>query len=363
MNRFERIIAALEHRQPDKVPTFILGGDFRFYKQFMDKIGFTPEEMRQYTKDGIMTGAPMCHALALKLGFDADWVTLSAMEHFDPDTRQLVDTFGSLAKIVVNEGTPHAWFNGPFLTTKEKIKAWWDLGRPVDFPTMLMKPAFKIHHTLMNKYDGFTLFVGIPGIYEPLSMSIGLAQFAKFARKEPDFLKEIIERNFTVQERALDRIVKNKMPIVMCGDDYGYNEGLLINGIQWRTFIKPYLKRYVDIVHNGGAKFILHSCGKIEEIFPDFVEIGIDGVQSLQPKLNDLPTLKQKYGDNIALLGTIDDTDLLVNGTPDQVRAEIRKSVDVLGKNGGLIAGGTNFLLDATIENVRAMVEAIHGPK
>jgi len=360
MNKFERIMAVLEHRQPDKIPAFILGGDFRFYNQFMDKIGFTPEEMHQYAKDGIMTGAPMCHALAVKMDFDCDWATFPSMEHFDPETHQIVDTFGERAAIVVNDGVPHAWYNGPFLTSKEKIKAWWDVGHPVDFPTMLMNPSFKIHDVLMKKYDGFTLFVGIPGIYEPLSMGIGLAQLAKFARKEPEFLKEIIERNFTVQEKALDYIVKKKMPIVMCGDDYGYNEGLQINVTQWRTFIKPYLKRYVNIVHGGGAKFILHSCGKIEEIFPDFVEIGIDGVQSLQPKLNDLPALKQKYGEKIALLGTIDDTDLLVNGTPDQVRAEVRKSVEVLGKNGGLIAGGTNFLLDTTIENVQAMVETIH---
>ncbi|HME50951.1 MAG TPA: uroporphyrinogen decarboxylase family protein [Candidatus Lokiarchaeia archaeon] len=362
MNKFERVMTAFEHRKPDVTPAFILGGDFRFYKQFMDKIGFTPEEMHRYAKDGIMTGAPLCHALSVKLGFDCDWVTLTAMEHFDPETQQVVDTFGERAAFVVNDGVPHLWYNGPFLTSKEKIKAWWDEGRPVDFPLMLMNPSFKLHHTLMSKYDGFTVLIGIPGVYEPLSMGIGLAQVAKFARKEPDFLKEILDRNFTVQEKALEYIVKHKIPIVMCGDDYGYNEGLQISLAQWQKFIKPYLKRYVEIVHSGGAKFALHSCGRIGELFPDFVEIGIDGVESLQPKLNDLPALKQKFGDKITFMGAIDDTDLLVNGTPDQVRAEVRKAVDILGKNGGFIPGGTNFLLDTKIENVQAMVEEIHRP-
>jgi len=363
-NKFDRIMTAFEHKQPDKTPAFILGGDFGFYKQFMNKVGFTPEEMRQYAKDGIMTGAPMCHAMAVKLGFDCDWVTFIAMQHFDVESRQLVDTFGSLARVVVSEaGNPHAWYNGPFLKTKESITKWWDMGRPAPFPTLLMDPAFKIQRTLMKKYDGFTLLVGMPGVYEPLHMGIGLAQVAKFARKEPDFLKEILEHNFVVQAKALDYIVKKKAPIIMCGDDYGYNEGLQINGAQWRQFIKPFLKRYVDIVHNGGAKFVLHSCGKIEELFPDFVELGIDGVHALQPKLNDLPALKQKFGDKITMIGTIDDTDLLVNGTPDQVCAAVKSMVETLGKNGGYIPGGTNFLLDATIENVQAMVATIHSTR
>jgi uroporphyrinogen decarboxylase len=190
-----------------------------------------------------------------------------------------------------------------------------------------------------------------------------MAQVAKFSRKDPKFLEEILEKNFEVQGKGLERMMKlgKNLPAVMCGDDWGYNHGLQMPVKFWRQFIKPILKRYVEIVHSYECKFLIHSCGNIGEIFPDLIELGIEGVESLQPTINDLPGLKQKYGDKIALLGTIDDTNLLVNGTKERVWTEVTTMVKTLGKGSGYIPGATNTLLDAKVKNVKTMIEAIQS--
>jgi uroporphyrinogen decarboxylase len=144
----------------------------------------------------------------------------------------------------------------------------------------------------------------------------------------------------------------------MCGDDYGYNKGLQINVKNWRKFIKPKLANYVKIAHDGGAKFILHSCGGIGEIFPDFVEIGIDGVESLKPISNDLAMYREKYPE-ITLVGTIDDSEMLVHESPENVKKSVKESIKLLGKKGGYIPGPTNFLLDQPPENIVALYKSV----
>ncbi|MHA1112530.1 MAG: uroporphyrinogen decarboxylase family protein [Promethearchaeota archaeon] len=362
MSSYERCIAAIEHKQVDRFPTFSLGSDYAFYNTFMNEIGFTPEEVNQYATDGVLTGPPWAHGINLKLGFDADWASISPQAHYDPESKLLLDTFGGSDKVVVNDdGIPHLWYLKPFLTTKEKIKDWWNIGRPKPYTDAMIKPMVQTAQTLIEKYEILSM-IGLPGPYENLHMSIGMAQVAKFCRKDQQFLEEILEKNFEVQGKGLERMMKlGNPPVVMCGDDWGYNHGLQMPVKYWRQFIKPILKRYIEIVRSYDSKFLIHSCGNIGEIFSDLVELGIDGVESLQPAINDLPALKQKYGDKIALLGTIDDTNLLVNGTTEHVWSQVTNSVKVLGKGSGYIPGATNTLLDAKVSNVKTMIEAIQS--
>ncbi|TFG18352.1 MAG: hypothetical protein EU530_09385 [Promethearchaeota archaeon] len=362
MTSYERSIAALEHKPVDRFPVFSLGSDYAFYNEFFNNIGFTPEEVKQFSTDGILTGPPWAHAINIKLGFDADWTSLAGQVHYDPESKQILDTFGGTDKVVVNDdGTPHEWYVRPFLTSKEKIREWWKLGRPKPYMDGMIKPKVKITQTLIDKYEMLSM-IGLPGPWENLHMSIGMGQVAKFCRKDQKFLEEILEKNFEVQGKGLERLMKiGKLPVIMCGDDYGFNHGLHLPVKYWRQFIKPILKRYVEIVHTYDAKFLIHSCGNVGEIMGDFVELGIEGVESLQPTINDLPAYKQKYGDKIALLGTIDDTSLLVNGTTEHVWSEVTNSVKILGKGSGYLPGATNTLLDAKVENVKTMIEAIHS--
>ncbi len=353
----ERVLTTLECKSADRPPALVLGSDFQFAEQFYRRVGFTPEETMQFAKEGLL--AMPWQAISVKLGFDIGWSTCLSAVHFDPERHMIMDTFGELQKLTVKEnGVPHPWYYGPGLTDKAMVERWWGLGRPKRFSSLMLKMAFAPRRTLEKKYN-FVLFVGIPGPFENTVLPLGFGFLARLMRNNPDFLKEFTRRNLEVELDALARIAKYHPPVIMCGDDYGYNEGLQISLPQWQQFVKPRLKEYVTLAHNYGCKFVLHSCGNIAVIFPDLVELGIDGIHSLQPTINDLPALKAKFGDKIALLGTIDDTNLLKNLSPQEVRISIRESLKVLGKGGGYIPGPTNWLLDPKLENLQAMISEI----
>jgi hypothetical protein len=355
----ERVLTTLECKPADRPPAFLLGADFEFVRQFYDKVGFTFDEAKRFLNDGILFTPPLNHAIAVKLGFDIDWFTTPAGIHFDPGRPGLVSTFGEMQAFTVKDtGIPHMWYAGPALTDKDKVQAWWDLGRPERFSSIILRLGEVMRRTLEKKYD-LVMFIGIPGPFENAVLSLGLGFLARLMRKDPGFLKEFTRRNLEVELDALARIAKHHPPVIMCGDDYGYNAGLQISLQQWQEFVKPRLKEYVTVTHNYGSKFVLHSCGNISVIFPDLVEIGVDGIESLQPSLNDLPALKAKFGEKIAFLGTIDDSGLLKTATPEEVRASVRESLRVLGKGGGYCPGPTNFLLDVKIENIQAMIAEI----
>jgi uroporphyrinogen decarboxylase len=357
MNSTDRVLACLNHEEPDRLPVFALGFDYFFCDTFYREIGFTRQEKENYAKDGLFFAPPYNFPIHLKMGVDVGWFSVAGGIHVEEG--QMVDTFGSIQTAIVKDGIPMNWFGGPYLTSETKIKEWWAKDRPKKYGASLFGTLKKKRDILLKNHHGFCLIGGIPGPFELISMPLGFALMSKLMRKKPELVHELMERNWIVSREALRRQLKEGQKIIMCGDDLGMNEGLLLRKEQWQTFIKPTLKKYVDEVHNGGGKFILHSCGKIESLFPDFVGIGIDGVESLKPQLNNLNKLKEKFGKQISFLGCVDDTHLLFEGTQEEVYKTVQNQCKILGKGGGFIPGGTNFIGNIPIANYQAMVRAI----
>ena len=130
-----------------------------------------------------------------------------------------------------------------------------------------------------------------------------------------------------------------KLDMVWYGDDWGTQSELFLPPDVWRRIIKPQNKRIYDCMKERGLIVNQHSCGKIESIFGDMVEIGADIWNPCQP-CNDLARLKREYGDRIAFCGGIDSQFVLARPgiTPDEVRAEVRKRIDEMATGGGYIA-------------------------
>ena len=142
--------------------------------------------------------------------------------------------------------------------------------------------------------------------------------------------------------------------------DYGTQEGLLISIPMWREFAGPYLKRLIDVCHSGGVKFMLHSCGSVRRLIPDFLEIGIDVLDPIQVGARgmDPAELKREFGDRLSFHGAIDIQKTLPFGSPDDVRAEVVERVRTVGAGGGYIIAPTHEIQqDAPTENVLALYE------
>jgi uroporphyrinogen-III decarboxylase len=373
MTALERITEVLEGNIPDRVPSFCLGGDFDFVDKFMKSpYALTEEDMKQLSEDKVSYRIPFIHSIIAKFaskeilpgGLDAKidmcWQTIGGGLPFK---LEIVDKYigqaGDLYRVVVREeGIPHVWYTGPALLNKDHIESYWNKEDQLRPAESSVRNFARIRKTMLEKYD-IVVTQGQPGPFENCVFGIGHANFARFARKDPSFLQQHIEFQWeTFEEPTLKMLMRTKPDIVMCGDDYGDNKGLMIHVNHWRKFIKPVLANYVKIVHDEGAKFILHSCGNLHEIFPDFVELGIDGVESLKPKNNDLRMYREKYPE-ITLVGTIDDSEMLKFESPEFVRNSVKENIKQLGKKGGYIPGPTNFLLDQPPENIFALYKAI----
>jgi len=142
--------------------------------------------------------------------------------------------------------------------------------------------------------------------------------------------------------------------------DYGTQGGLLLSPALWREFAGPYLKRLVELCHSAGVAFMLHSCGAVRELIPDFIAIGVDVLDPVQTMAAGMEPegLQRDFGERIAFHGGLDTQSTLPFGGPAEVRAEVRQRVATLGRAGGyIIAPSHNIQPDTPLENILAMYE------
>ncbi len=354
-------MACLHHKSPDQIPTFTIGADFFFVENYLKEEGINSQQMSFYLNNGLIYSPPYHFPVLNELGFDGS--VFWPLPPVRLINQTLIDTFGAIQGAKIQDGIPMNWYVGPYLTTKEKIIEWWDQGWPKPFSKMMLNSVKKIRQKLYEHANGYCLFSGVPGPFECLSMGLGFGFMAKLMRKQPAFVHKILEKNWEVQKKALKRVAKLGVPALMCGDDYGFNAGLMIKKEHWRMFIKPILSRYVEFAHHSDLKFILHSCGAIGSIMEDLYEIGVDAIHSLNPTRNDLIHYLKEYGDQITLIGGIDDTHLLFEGTPEHIRRVVAKQVKTLSEYGSYIPGPTNFMGNQPIKNILAMMEALQPPR
>ena len=132
----------------------------------------------------------------------------------------------------------------------------------------------------------------------------------------------------------------------------------------WREFIKPQMeKMYICAKKND--KFILqHFCGDILEIIPDLIEIGLDCYQTFQPEKYNIEDVKKRFGKDLAFWGGISTQKLLPYATPEVIKQETRRIMDIMKIDGGYISAPTHAItFDIPVENIIAMLEVFREYK
>lgn len=129
------------------------------------------------------------------------------------------------------------------------------------------------------------------------------------------------------------------LDILWYGDDWGTQQQLFLSPAVWRRLVRPHTQRIYDCAHRLGILVNQHSCGRIDSVFADVVEMGADLWNPCQP-CNDLARLKRTHGDRITFIGGIDSQFVLARpgATPADVRAEVRRRIDEMAASGGYIA-------------------------
>ncbi len=232
--------------------------------------------------------------------------------------------------------------------------AWPDLAHPSRF-VGLREKAKAIQ-------DAGYAVVALSGVspFEQAYMSRGVEQWLLDLAGNPDFALALMRKITDLMKASVIELLEeagDTIDVLVTGDDLGSQNSTLISPRMYRRMIKPFhAEIYQEIKKRTQAKIFYHSDGNIYPLLGDLVEIGIDLLNPVQVNAGDMgdtARLKREFGDRLSFCGAIDTGWVLPNGTPEDVRAEVRRRIKDLGPGGGYILASVHCIQpDVPLENV-----------
>lgn len=248
-----------------------------------------------------------------------------------------------------------------------------DIGVVVDYPLQtrsLERLALPDPHD-PRRYEAWPAMIASnPDRFRLLSFTFSLWERAWTLRSMPELMIDMLEAPEWVDD-LLDAIMTFNMGIleealrydidgVMFGDDWGQQQGLLFGPALWGRFIKPRIARMYDAVKKTGRAVFIHCCGRVQELLPELIDLGLDVFNPFQPEVMDPYEMKRLYGDRLAFYGGLSVQRLLPYGTPRQIRDEVIRLMDKIGEGGGFIISSSHDLTgDIPLENMVALIETV----
>jgi len=224
-----------------------------------------------------------------------------------------------------------------------------------------------------HRYEGFAAFLNSnPDKLRTAAMGFSLFERAWSLRgmqnlfldmyEHPEFVDELLDRILDFNLAVIDHCLEYDIDALRFGDDWGHQHGVLMGVPNWRRFFKPRLKQMYGRVRIGGKFVMIHSCGDVDELFPDLIEIGVDVFNPFQPEVMDVFGLKREFGDQLAFFGGISTQRTLPYGTPEEVKQEAKRMIQQVGDGGGYILSPAHDIPgDVPLDNILALMEVVHN--
>lgn len=219
-----------------------------------------------------------------------------------------------------------------------------------------------------NKYSAYAVVYGGPGnmdIINGTTYGRGVEKVIYDIALDDPVGLACLEKRFQCCYERTERALKaanGKVDILWIGDDYGTQNGLLFSPDMMRKHFFPKLTAMCGLGHEYGVKVMHHSCGSTKEIWEDLIAAGVDIYDTVQPEAADMDPaqLKAEFGDRICFHGTISTQQTMPFGTVEDVAAEVKLRIETVGVNGGfIVAPAHNLQPDTSVENIVALYEAV----
>lgn len=193
--------------------------------------------------------------------------------------------------------------------------------------------------------------------------SMGLEIFTFFQLDYPEVLKEYIEASVARELRRIHAVADRTLsPVILIPEDFATKQGPIFPPEFLHEYHFPYVRQLADAWHEHGVKALYHSDGNWKKVIPDLKACNVDGFYCLEPNCGmDIVELKNAWPE-LVWAGGVDGVDLMERGTPEQVRAEVRRHIRetrALETGGMFVATSSEINPPIPPENFRAMVESV----
>ena len=368
MTSRERVLEALSHREPDRVPL-----DF-------GSTGTTGITIRAYER------------LKAHLDIEAETVCVDRMQQLARVDEKVLETFRVDTRgIEVNP--PDKWQDKELpdgymdewgvVRTMPEGGYWYDIIQPIlgdeatedDLEEHSFWPApgdpgrcRGLEETAKSLYEDteYALIGIVPGPFITQSQYMrGFEGWFRDTIEKPEFIGALMDRCLDLILDMTDEMlhaIGDYIQIIFTGDDIGVQEGPMISPDSYRRLLKPRQRRLFKFLKaNTKAKVLYHSCGSVHALLPDLIDLDVDCINPVQVNAAkmDSALLKADFGDKMSFWGAIDTARVLPGGTTDQIRAEVKKRIADLAPGGGYVLNSVhNIQAEVPPENVIAMFEA-----
>ena len=181
----------------------------------------------------------------------------------------------------------------------------------------------------------------------------------------PDIAAAILDHILQLDHAIFERILNqagDRIDLVYVAEDLGTQESLLMSPRLFRQFLKPGMRRLIDLAHSHGVKVLHHDDGAIRQMIPDLIDVGIDILNPVQWRCRgmDREVLAREFGGRLIFHGGIDNQQTLPFGTPDDVRREVADNLRIFkNARGYIVAPCHNLQANTPTANVVALYEAV----
>lgn len=213
----------------------------------------------------------------------------------------------------------------------------------VKFPSLDFMPIENIFRGMcagmhVNPETDVVSCLLLSGQFERMNQMIGMEEALCSFYEYPDEVHEFFDAMCEYKLKCIDLAYKYLKPdVIHMHDDWGTNKNMFFSPELWQEFIKPNEEKYVKRIHEYGMLYIHHSCGHIQQIIPDLVEIGMDAIEPVMIS-NNMDELLKKYGTQITFMGGINnqmiDQD---SSTEEDIRVEVHRAMDAYCHKGRYI--------------------------
>jgi uroporphyrinogen decarboxylase len=376
MNSRERVLLALNHKEPDKVPfdlggTVVTGIHHKAYRVWREALGLPPREPK--IVDMIQQIALVDDDMMDRLGVDMRNISPRSSATFQIEVKDMgeytyfYDEWGIGWRSPKDGGWYYDMFDHP-LAGDVDVAAIDGLSLPDPLDPArfvgLREAALRVRDV-----EGRAVVFGniSAGIFEMLTWMRGYADaYADWGASSPVAIR-LMDRMLQLQlaywEKALAE-VGDVIDVAQIADDFAGQQGPLISPRSYRKLLKPLHKELCDFIHaRTNAKIFMHSCGAIRTFIPDFIDVGIDIINPVQVSAAGMDSagLKADFGKDIVFWGGgVDTQRVLGTGTPQDVREDVKRRLDDFMPGGGFIFNTVhNIQGNVPAENLVAMWETL----